>query len=130
MLDYKGTAVTKVKMAQKEAQGVAEKRKGRRGPGSVIGSSTAGCDLLTLSSRIGKILAGIQILCVAITEKSLEEARELEEVSSVERNKTQTPRYLLRSMSKENKKPPIAVNNQSSVISTGRKPRARRVKRV
>ncbi|CAM8906385.1 unnamed protein product [Rhodiola kirilowii] len=35
--------VTKVKMAQKEAQGVAEKRKGRRGPGSVIGSSAAGC---------------------------------------------------------------------------------------
>lgn len=30
-------------MAQKEAQGVAEKRKGRRGPGSVIGSSAAGC---------------------------------------------------------------------------------------
>ncbi|XVE63312.1 hypothetical protein DITRI_Ditri07aG0009800 [Diplodiscus trichospermus] len=38
-----GTAVTKVKIAQKEAQGVAEKRKGRRGPGSVIGSSAAGC---------------------------------------------------------------------------------------
>ncbi|KAK3198562.1 hypothetical protein Dsin_021977 [Dipteronia sinensis] len=38
-----GTGVTKVKMAQKEAQGVAEKRKGRRGPGSVIGSSAAGC---------------------------------------------------------------------------------------
>ncbi|TXG66665.1 hypothetical protein EZV62_007940 [Acer yangbiense] len=38
-----GTAVTKVKMAQKESQGVAEKRKGRRGPGSVIGSSAAGC---------------------------------------------------------------------------------------
>ncbi|KAF9588376.1 hypothetical protein IFM89_016181 [Coptis chinensis] len=37
-----GTAVTKVKMAQKEALGVAEKRKGRRGPGSVIGSSAAG----------------------------------------------------------------------------------------
>lgn len=30
-------------MAQKEAQGVAEKRKGRRGPGSVVGSSAAGC---------------------------------------------------------------------------------------
>ena len=30
-------------MAQKEAQGVAEKRKGRRGPSSVIGSSAAGC---------------------------------------------------------------------------------------
>ncbi|XP_031404077.1 protein VTE6, chloroplastic [Punica granatum] len=38
-----GTVATKVKMAQKEAQGVAEKRKGRRGPGSVIGSSAAGC---------------------------------------------------------------------------------------
>lgn len=38
-----GTAATKVKMAQKEAQGVAEKRRGRRGPGSVIGSSAAGC---------------------------------------------------------------------------------------
>ncbi|XXG77424.1 hypothetical protein AAC387_Pa08g1578 [Persea americana] len=37
-----GTAVTKIKMAQKEALGVAEKRKGRRGPGSVIGSSAAG----------------------------------------------------------------------------------------
>ncbi|GJX09832.1 VTE6, chloroplastic-like protein [Tanacetum coccineum] len=44
-----GTAVTKVKMAQKEAQGVAEKRKGRRGPGSVIGSSAAGCVCALLS---------------------------------------------------------------------------------
>ncbi|KAF3969630.1 hypothetical protein CMV_006590 [Castanea mollissima] len=44
-----GTAVTKVKMAQKEAQGVAEKRKGRRGPGSVIGSSAAGCICAFLS---------------------------------------------------------------------------------
>ncbi|KAE9590573.1 hypothetical protein Lal_00023304 [Lupinus albus] len=38
-----GTAATKVKMTQKVAQGVAEKRRGRRGPGSVIGSSAAGC---------------------------------------------------------------------------------------
>ncbi|KAB5534353.1 hypothetical protein DKX38_017439 [Salix brachista] len=44
-----GTAATKVKMAQKEAQGVAEKRKGRRGPGSVIGSSAAGCVCALLS---------------------------------------------------------------------------------
>ncbi|KAI3703923.1 hypothetical protein L1987_74119 [Smallanthus sonchifolius] len=44
-----GTGVTKVKMAQKEAQGVAEKRKGRRGPGSVIGSSAAGCVCAFLS---------------------------------------------------------------------------------
>lgn len=38
-----GTAATKLKIAQKEAHGVAEKRRGRRGPGSVIGSSAAGC---------------------------------------------------------------------------------------
>ncbi|XP_051134730.1 protein VTE6, chloroplastic-like [Andrographis paniculata] len=38
-----GTAATKVKMKQKEVQGIAEKRKGRRGPASVIGSSAAGC---------------------------------------------------------------------------------------
>ncbi|KAG5546036.1 hypothetical protein RHGRI_018267 [Rhododendron griersonianum] len=44
-----GTGATKVKMAQKEAQGVAEKRKGRRGPGSVIGSSAAGCVCAFLS---------------------------------------------------------------------------------
>nr|KYP34606.1 putative membrane protein sll0875 family [Cajanus cajan] len=37
------STATKVKMAQKVAQGVAEKRRGRRGPGSVIGSSAAGC---------------------------------------------------------------------------------------
>ena len=36
-------------MAEKEAQGVAEKRKGRRGPGSVIGSSAAGCVCALLS---------------------------------------------------------------------------------
>ncbi|CAN0891237.1 Protein VTE6, chloroplastic [Linum grandiflorum] len=36
-------------MAQKEAQGVAEKRKGRRGPGSVIGSGAAGCVCALLS---------------------------------------------------------------------------------
>ncbi|KAK9153160.1 hypothetical protein Sjap_000640 [Stephania japonica] len=44
-----GTGATKVKMAQKEAQGVAEKRRGRRGPGSVIGSSAAGCVCAFLS---------------------------------------------------------------------------------
>ncbi|XP_077228808.1 integral membrane protein (Protein of unknown function DUF92, transmembrane) isoform X2 [Tasmannia lanceolata] len=44
-----GTAVTKLKIAQKEALGVAEKRKGRRGPGSVIGSSAAGCVCAFLS---------------------------------------------------------------------------------
>ena len=50
---------------------------------------------------------------------------------SVERSETQTPRYLLRSMSKENKKPPLAVNNyKSSVIGTEKKAAARRVRRI
>ncbi|KAH0876196.1 hypothetical protein HID58_073558 [Brassica napus] len=44
-----GTAATKVKMSEKEAQGVAEKKKGRRGPRSVIGSSAAGCVCAILS---------------------------------------------------------------------------------
>ncbi|RLN24386.1 putative conserved membrane protein-like [Panicum miliaceum] len=44
-----GTAVTKLKIKQKEARGVAEKRGGRRGPGSVIGSSAAGCVCALLS---------------------------------------------------------------------------------
>ncbi|KAI5000216.1 hypothetical protein ZWY2020_004805 [Hordeum vulgare] len=44
-----GTAVTKLKIKQKEAFGVAEKKGGRRGPGSVIGSSAAGCVCALLS---------------------------------------------------------------------------------
>ncbi|XP_047330904.1 protein VTE6, chloroplastic [Impatiens glandulifera] len=44
-----GTAATKVKMVQKEAEGVAEKKKGRRGPASVLGSSAAGCVCAFLS---------------------------------------------------------------------------------
>ncbi|XP_072967225.1 protein VTE6, chloroplastic [Typha angustifolia] len=44
-----GTAATKLKITQKEALGVAEKRQGRRGPGSVIGSSAAGCVCALLS---------------------------------------------------------------------------------
>jgi uncharacterized protein (TIGR00297 family) len=44
-----GTTVAKLKIKQKEAMGVAEKREGRRGPGSVIGSSAAGCACALLS---------------------------------------------------------------------------------
>ncbi|CAD6230025.1 unnamed protein product [Miscanthus lutarioriparius] len=44
-----GTVVTKLRIRQKEALGVAEKRGGRRGPGSVIGSSAAGCVCALLS---------------------------------------------------------------------------------
>lgn len=51
-------------MAQKEAQGVAEKRKGRRGPGSVIGSSAAGCvcAVLSIYGIGGKAYAPLWIL--------------------------------------------------------------------
>ena len=46
-----GSAVTKVKMKQKQAEGIAEARGGRRGPGSVWGSGTAGiiCAFMALS---------------------------------------------------------------------------------
>ncbi|ONK55660.1 uncharacterized protein A4U43_UnF540 [Asparagus officinalis] len=56
-----GTAVTKLKITQKEAQGVAEKRRGRRGPGSVIGSSAAGCvcSLLSINGIGGPAFAGL-----------------------------------------------------------------------
>ncbi|CAG9466107.1 unnamed protein product [Pedinophyceae sp. YPF-701] len=37
-----GSAATKLKLKEKEAKGIAEKRSGRRGPGSVWGSGTAG----------------------------------------------------------------------------------------
>lgn len=51
-----GTGATKLKLKQKEAEGVAEKRKGRRGPSSVFGSGAAGC-LCALGSIFG--LGGI-----------------------------------------------------------------------
>ncbi|XP_068658873.1 protein VTE6, chloroplastic [Aristolochia californica] len=56
-----GTAVTKLKIAQKEALGVAEKRKGRRGPGSVIGSSAAGsvCALCAIYGIGGPLSVGL-----------------------------------------------------------------------
>lgn len=59
-----GTGATKVKMAQKEAQGVAEKKKGRRGPGSVIGSSAAGCvcALLSIIGVGGKAFSHLWVL--------------------------------------------------------------------
>ena len=59
--DMQGTAVTKLKITQKEAQGVAEKRRGRRGPGSVIGSSAAGCvcSLLSIYGIGGPAFSGL-----------------------------------------------------------------------
>lgn len=46
-----GSVVTKVKMKEKEAEGIAEARGGLRGPGSVWGSGTAGilCALAAIS---------------------------------------------------------------------------------
>jgi len=46
-----GSAVTKVKMKEKEMEGIAEARGGLRGPGSVWGSGTAGilCALAAIS---------------------------------------------------------------------------------
>ncbi|KAL3680666.1 hypothetical protein R1sor_023622 [Riccia sorocarpa] len=45
-----GTAATKLKLKEKQKEGIAEKRSGRRGPGSVWGSGSAGllCALFTI----------------------------------------------------------------------------------
>ncbi|XP_074575843.1 protein VTE6, chloroplastic-like [Curcuma longa] len=53
------TAATKLKIAQKEALGIAEKRGGRRGPGSVIGSSASACvcALLSINNMGGALFA-------------------------------------------------------------------------
>ncbi|KAF3446891.1 hypothetical protein FNV43_RR12071 [Rhamnella rubrinervis] len=45
---------------------------------------------------------------------------------SVERT-SETPRYMLRSTTKENKKPPVAVSSQKSVIGGERKTRVRKI---
>ena len=46
-----GSAVTKLKLEQKQAEGIAEARSGRRGVGSVWGSGSAGvlCALAALA---------------------------------------------------------------------------------
>lgn len=55
-----GTAVTKVRMKQKEAEGIAEKKKGRRGPASVVGSGFAGalCALAAIALGVSMASAG------------------------------------------------------------------------
>ncbi|XP_073394447.1 protein VTE6, chloroplastic [Physcomitrium patens] len=55
-----GTIATKVKIKQKEAAGIAEKKSGRRGPGSVFGSWTAGavCAAATIAA-VGRVDANV-----------------------------------------------------------------------
>ena len=50
-----GSAVTKVGLAEKEAEGIAEERGGVRGPGNVWGSALTGavCALLIVALRVG-----------------------------------------------------------------------------
>ena len=48
--------MTKVRLKQKEAEGIAEQRSGRRGPGSVWGSGTAGLACALLASLEGSKL--------------------------------------------------------------------------
>ncbi|XP_059461369.1 uncharacterized protein LOC132190407 [Corylus avellana] len=48
---------------------------------------------------------------------------------TVERSEAPTPRYMLRSMRKENKKPPLAVTSGRSVLGTETKVGARRLRR-
>ncbi|BBN14855.1 hypothetical protein MPTK1_6g15050 [Marchantia polymorpha subsp. ruderalis] len=54
-----GTGATKLKLKQKQKEGIAEQRSGRRGPGSVWGSGTAGalCALCTIFAVGGPEIA-------------------------------------------------------------------------
>ncbi|KAJ7543593.1 hypothetical protein O6H91_09G044700 [Diphasiastrum complanatum] len=56
-----GTAATKLKIKQKEVEGTAEKRKGRRGPSSVWGSASAGifCALFAIAGYGGPSFSSV-----------------------------------------------------------------------
>ncbi|CAI5470067.1 unnamed protein product [Closterium sp. Yama58-4] len=57
-----GTLVTKVKLKQKQQEGIAEKRSGRRGPWSVVGSAAAAvvCCLGAIAAAGGGGVAGME----------------------------------------------------------------------
>ncbi|KAJ7957964.1 FACT complex subunit like [Quillaja saponaria] len=74
-------------------------------------------------------------LCVSVESSKRSSSRKLESLRksvsaaySVDRN--ETPRYMLRSMSKENKKPPLPANFEKSVIGGEKKIGARRSRRI
>lgn len=56
-----GTAVTKIKIKQKEREGIAEKRSGKRGPSSVWGSGAAGtaCAIASISGLGGSSFSNL-----------------------------------------------------------------------
>lgn len=62
-----GSAVTKLRLAQKEAEGIAEARGGRRAPGSVMGSGLAGAlasaAVLVFSANTSITNASFHALC-------------------------------------------------------------------
>jgi len=62
-----GSAVTKIKLKEKQAEGIAEARGGLRGPGSVWGSGTAGilCAVAALSGHSPVSLALLRVGFVA-----------------------------------------------------------------
>ncbi|GJP44924.1 hypothetical protein CLOM_g4324 [Closterium sp. NIES-68] len=63
-----GTLVTKVKLKQKQQEGIAEKRSGRRGPWSVVGSAAAAvvCCLGAIAAAGGAGVEGVGLLSVAV----------------------------------------------------------------
>ncbi|CAI5531627.1 unnamed protein product [Closterium sp. Naga37s-1] len=62
-----GTLVTKVKLKQKQQEGIAEKRSGRRGPWSVVGSAAAAvvCCLGAIAAAGGR-MEGVVLPSVAV----------------------------------------------------------------
>ncbi|KAJ4849808.1 hypothetical protein Tsubulata_031526 [Turnera subulata] len=86
----------------------------------------------------GKVLATPYNLGVTVESSKRRDSKKLESLRksvsaaySVERSETH--RYMLRSMSRENKKPPLSVNNSNferSVLPSERKIGSRRVRKV
>ena len=74
-----GSAVTKIGMAQKEAEGIAEKRSGQRGPENVWGSAAVGtiCALGTLFSgewiKSFLILGYVASFCTKLSDTTASE---------------------------------------------------------
>ena len=74
-----GSAVTKIGMEQKEAEGIAEKRSGQRGPENVWGSAAVGtiCALGTLFSSEGMtsllILGYVASFCTKLSDTAASE---------------------------------------------------------
>ena len=61
--------------------------------------------------------------------KRVDELRKFMSSTPVMEDRRENPRYLLRNMTKENKKPPLPVTFEKSVAGSDRKPAVRRIRK-